>query len=200
MKSTILLSVTISTLIFLSPLYASPNVRWELPMNITDENTEIKFEVDTTWHVVFGKVSGISGNVLLRDPKENASIQGEIQIPVKNFSTGWDARDESLLDHMNVDKFPKVIFKINRLKNPCQPSEASENGCKTTLLSNLSICDISKDVEVDAIIKKVDDHFEVTGSYPIQWAQYNVDDPSIIVAKVNPTVTVHFKVKLKAAQ
>lgn len=184
-------------LISASSAHATSVAYWQLPMNLSDENTKIKFEVDTTWHIVYGNVSGITGKVEMANAKDPTSIKGEIQIPVKNFSTGWDARDKSLLEHMKVEKYPEVQLKINGLKTLCTPAEEE---CKTTLLSSLRICDVTKEVEIDAVIKKMNTSYEVSGNYPIKWAEYNVDDPSILVAKVDPTVTVSFSVQLNAGK
>ena len=31
------------------------------------------------------------------------------------------------------------------------------------------------------------------GSLPIQWADFNVEDPSILIAKLDPTVTITYR-------
>ena len=172
---------------------------WQLPQTLNDKNTKVSFEVGTTWHVVYGNISNTTGNISLSNPKEPLSVNSEIHFPVKNFSTGWDKRDESLLEHMNVEKYPEVVLKTNRVIGECAPTVVEKGPCSAKLAGTLTICDVTKDVEINIVISKKDGSFDVAGDYSFKWAEYNVEDPSIIVAKVDPTVKVKYSVTIPSA-
>jgi len=122
------------------------------------------------------------------------SILSEITFPVKSFSTGWDKRDESLFDHMNGEKYPNAILKTNKVKGNCTPEIVEKSLCEEKLLGTLTICDVTKEIEVDIKVEKTENNYKVTGTYSFKWAEYNIEDPSMIVAKVDPIVKVNYSI------
>lgn len=171
---------------------------WQLPLVVNDNNTVVGFEIDTTWHIVYGKIKGTTGSIALSNPNEPLSVVSEFHFPTANFETGWSKRDDSLHEHMKVEQFPEVVFKTTAAQGTCGPDQIAQGPCNVTLVGTLTICDVTKSISVDATIEKKGDTFEVKGAYEFQWAEYNVDDPSIIIAKVDPTVKVTFAVTLPA--
>ena len=174
---------------------ASP---WNLPQKLDDSNTKIAFDVDTTWHIVHGAIKGITGAAKLSDPANPLSISAEIHVPVKSIDTGWGMRNSSLYDHMAADSFPEIIIRTKGIKGSCLPETVTEQGCKAILQANLSIRDVSKDVDLDIEIKKTPEGYHAAGKYSFAWADYKVEDPSIVMAKVNPTVEVKYSVTFGA--
>lgn len=190
---------TLATCLFLTQLtdaQAESITNWDLPLKVSDQNTTVNFEVDTTWHVVYGKISNATGTVSLSDPNDSLSVVSEFHFPVASFETGWSARDDSLHDHMKAEKYPEVVFKTAAVNGDCTPQKVSEGSCRIKLVGTLTVCDVTKDVSVNATIEKIASGFVVNGEYEFEWAEYNVDDPSMIVAKVKPTVKVKYSVKL----
>lgn len=192
------LKLLLTALIF-NTAFAEESNTWLLPLTINDQNTTVGFDVNTTWHVVHGKISNSTGTISLLDQKSPLSVVSEIHFQVKSFDTGWDKRNESLWDHMKADKFPEVILKTTSVVGDCNPEKVGSGDCKAKLVGTLSICDVTKPVEVDVVISKKTDSYVVAGYYSFKWADYNVDDPSILVAKVDPVVNVSYSVKLPIA-
>lgn len=170
---------------------ASP---WNLPQKLDDSNTKIAFAVDTTWHIVHGAIKGITGSAKLSDSADPLSITAEIHVPVKSIDTGWGMRNSSLYDHMAADSFPEIVIRTKGLKGECRPETVTEQGCKAILQANLSIRDVSKDVDLDVEITKTAAGYQAAGKYSFAWADYKVEDPSIVMAKVDPTVEVTYSV------
>jgi polyisoprenoid-binding protein YceI len=173
---------------------------WALPLTINDQNTKVAFDVDTTWHVVYGKVSGLSGNVALSDASNMMSVTSDIHIPVKTFDTGWGLRNDSLMEHMQAEKFPEVVLKTSALEGTCTKEGLSKEPCKGKLKASLTICDVTKDVPLDVTIEDKGDTYKVSGDYAFKWMDYNVKDPSIIAAKVDPTVRIQYSVDVPKAK
>lgn len=180
------------------PCFAQEGAGWRLPLELNDQNTQVRFEVDSTWHMVHGEVSGISGMAEQRDPNDPASIQAEIHFPVKKFDTGWGMRDSSLYDHMAADTYPEVTLEITGLKGGCGPEEAAAGGCSGTLQAKLHIRDVSRPVDLPVTIVRQGADYLASGSYTFRWAAYNVEDPSIMLAKVKPDVKVLYSVRVPA--
>ena len=169
---------------------------WNLPQKLSDKNTTIDFEVDTTWHLVEGKTKGLQGEVSLSDPKDPNSITATLTLPVNKFDTDNSDRDEEMRAAMAEDKFPAVTLKIDRAKEICTTEVAQQKGCKALLEGSLSIRGVTRSLTLPVKINYKANKYIIAGTFTFPWASFGVEDPSIFVAKVYPDVTIKFKLKL----
>lgn len=194
MKHSLVFLVFLALLDPTSVFAQSPS--WQLPMEISETNTAVDFDVDTTWHVVHGHALKPSGKIWLRDPADPLSIEADIHFPLETFKTGMDMRDKSLRDHMAAKDFPEVVLHISKVDSQCTPQKVSTEKCKTSLHGQLHIRDVTREVDLEATIELVRGEYIISGSTVFPWADYNVEDPSIFVAKVQPSVTVKYSVQI----
>lgn len=167
---------------------------WKLPAKLDDSNTTVTFVVDSTWHTVQGSTKGVTGDVILRDPKDPLSIVATIKFPVRLFNTDGESRDEKLQKVMASGLFPDVTFTSSRLSPSCAPKLLSATGrCEGALHGTLRIRDVQRQVDLPILIAEEGEQFVMEGSLPIQWADFNVEDPSILIAKLDPTVTITYR-------
>lgn len=172
---------------------------WSLPQELNDANVKVKFEVDSTWHMVYGEIKNTSGSIKLADPQNYLSVEADIHFPVKDFSTGWGMRDDSLYEHMAVEKYPEVVVTTSEVRGDCLPEAVLQKGkCEAKLIAKLKIRDVVENVVLPITIEKKEEDFVVSGKYSLKWASYNVEDPSILVAKVDPVVAVMYSLTLPA--
>ncbi len=171
---------------------------FNLPALITDVNTQISFKVDSTWHMVEGNVKGITGAVEIKDPKNPLCVTGQLFFPLVGFSTNRESRDERLREVMASAEFPNVTFEIGDFLPSCGfDLLQKDTQCPGTIVGNLTIRNTSRKVTLSTIFSRREGVYSVQGTYPIAWADYGVEDPSILVAKLDPIVTVSFSVTLK---
>ncbi len=173
-----------------------PAVRaWGLPYEVNDSNTEVRFEVDSTWHLVKGAVSGIQGKVWLDHKSDPLSIRSNIRIPVGRFDTDNSSRDERLRDVMAAPQYPAVVLELAGLKGQCKPELLQPlTACACTLDARLSIRDVGKEVALPCTItREAGDRALLKGSYAFSWADFHVEDPSIFIARLKPAVTVFYQ-------
>ena len=170
---------------------------WILPLDVTDDNTRVSFEVDSTWHLIKGKTSGLTGRVWLEDEKDPLSIRAEISFPVAKFDTGSSARDREMRTVMAANEFPSVHVNVLRAARDCPPDKVSADApCESTMHGTLSIRGTTREVTLPYVIRRNAGGFEVSGLFPFAWAAFGVEDPSILIAKLDPTVTVKFAVQV----
>ncbi|RIL10476.1 MAG: hypothetical protein DCC75_04285 [Proteobacteria bacterium] len=183
---------------FASPLLAQSSASsWFLPLTVADGNTRLKFEVDSTWHTVHGKVSGVMGEIKLQEAEDPTSIQAHLEFPVQAFDTDNSSRDSRLREVMAEQEFPVVVFDANGLKRSCTPALVLRDGeCRDELTGKLKIRAVSKEVVVPIVISGNPTGFHVRGEFSINWPEFGVEDPSILIASVDPVVVVHFQVDL----
>ena len=171
---------------------ASPNY-WNLPSAVSDSNVKVDFEVDTTWHTVHGSTKGISGMVWLADVNDYRSIRAEIHIPVDKFNTSNGSRDRELRKIMDSSIVPEVTFNATGTLSICNPRDLDDGKtCSGLLNGNLKIRYITREIRLPVKLLKDIDGYHISGEIPFSWKAFEVEDPSILVARVSDTVRVKF--------
>ncbi len=172
---------------------------WYLPLELNDRNTSISFEIDSTWHLIHGKTSGIRGRVWLEEPNDPKSIHGDVSIPVSLFDTDNSSRDERLREVMNAKKFGDVTFSINLVEKLCLPQSLIPNeGCSGSATGSLSIGGHEEVVPLIFLVTRTLNGFTIVGTAVFSWRIFPIEDPSILVAQLDDDVKVSFTVDTTA--
>jgi polyisoprenoid-binding protein YceI len=170
---------------------------WFLPRRLSDENVKISFTLGSTWHTVHGAVSGVTGKASLGDSEDPRSVQVHLQIPVERLDTDSGSRDRKMRRVMDSKTHPAIVFHGRGLLDDCTPALVHTKGlCDDHLAGDLEIRDVKKVVSIPVRVRGEADRFIVSGRFPITWREYNVEDPSIFIASVDPVVTIEFEVHL----
>lgn len=170
---------------------------WSFPAELNDSNTTVSFEVDSTWHLVQGTTSKVSGTVRQRDPADPLSIEVDLAIPVASFNTNWEARDEKVAVVMAAEQFTQVRFRSTKLSADCHPLKVrNDSHCSGLLQGFLTIRDVTLPVSLSVEIVRSGSSDTITGKLTLQWADYHVEDPSILIAKLDPTVTIAYSTEV----
>lgn len=171
---------------------------WFLPQALSDQNTKIRFEVDSTWHLVNGTTSDVSGTIELAEKGNPSSVRASLQLPVAKLSTDSESRDERMREVMFESEHPFVKFEGKSLSGGCTPALVLRDGsCSDTLRGELSIVAETRSVEIPITISSsIPEGFLVRGKLPFKWADYGVEDPSILIARLDPVATVFFELSL----
>lgn len=170
---------------------------WVLPAQLNDSNTTVSFEVDSTWHLVEGTTSKISGFVRQRDPTDPLSIEVDLVVPVASFDTDWDARDEKLAFVMAADRFAQVRFRSSKLTANCHPLTIKRDGrCSGSLEGTLTMRDVTLPVSLPVEIMRSGSKDTISGKLTLEWADYHVEDPSILIAKLDSAVTIAYSTEI----
>ncbi len=194
-----LLRVVFFSLLSSSWCFAEPVLStWYLPQALNDRNTSIRFEVDSTWHLVHGDTSGVTGKAILKEESDPTSVQVSLSLPVSKFDTNSSSRDERMNEVMFSDKYPSVTFVGEKLQKGCTPAIVRrDKECRDELKGTLTLLATTKEVVLPLLIKESEnEEFVVEGSLSLRWAEYGIEDPSIFIAHLNPVVTVFFKTTL----
>ena len=174
---------------------------WPLPLELSDANTTVGFTVDSTWHLVQGKTRNIQGRAWLENPQDAHSVRAELTLPVRLFDTDRASRDERLREVMAESEFPTVQVSIRGDESLCDPKTITEaTPCRTTLQSTVTIRGVQKAFPLATLISAAPDGYRVQGELPLRWADFGVEDPSILIAKLKPIVTVSFEVHLRSPE
>jgi len=187
--------------VFLNELFLivalSLNPAWPSSVRVTDSNATVTFEVDSTWHLVEGKMSGVSGALQI---DSGDAVTGSISVPVALFNTERESRDERLREVMAAEQFPQVTLLFDGVRLGCAPADTVQpKGCSGTLSARLTIRDVTRTIGLPFTAKREGDAIVFSGTFSLEWAEYGVEDPSILIAKLDPTVSVTYKIILPPA-
>jgi polyisoprenoid-binding protein YceI len=171
---------------------------WNLPANLDVNNTKISFKLDSTWHLVEGEVKQLTGHLELKDPKDFRSIFGWVEFSVLDLDTDNSTRDKKMRRVMHADKFPKVRFELIEVKGLCDPEHLIEkaSGCSGLGLGKLSIAGVTLPSELKIEVQQVENKYVVAGVTKLKWADFGIEDPSIIVAYIDDIVEIAFNLSL----
>ncbi len=170
---------------------------WQMPCHLSEANTKVQFEIDSTWHKIVGKVKDFSGDIWLSNSLDPKSIRARLTFPVLGFDTDNKSRDHELRHVMHVDAFPNVEYELTRVDGICSLKEFEQaKYCNITLSGNLKISGVMKEVSIPGSILFENNIYKVSGTLPISWGEYGVEDPSIFIAKLDPIAQVKFSLDI----
>lgn len=179
------------------PLIANAEA-YNLPLQSTTDVAKVTFTVDSTWHTVHGKVGTLNGEVWLVDPLNQGSLRAEIDADVHSITTGMSMRDEKLWEVMAATTHPKIHFSLKEAQGRCPLGEISTTKqCPVTFLATLTIRGVTKELTFSGEIQRhASNIVTVTGKTDLLWSDFGVEDPSILIAKLDKKVTVSFKINV----
>jgi len=172
-------------------------VPWSLPQPISDENTAVTFEVDSTWHTVHGTTSGLMGQVS-RTPE--GAVVVDVELPVSKLDTDNESRDEKLRRCMDEPAFPRVKLQAIDSGGRCPEADvAADERCRGELRGSLTIRDVTRAIALPFEGGWEGGRFVLQGMTSFDWSTFGVEDPSILIAKVDEVVKVHYRFALSLA-
>jgi hypothetical protein len=134
------------------------------------------------------------------------SIAGNIEIPIAQLHTGSSGRDSEMREVMHAASHPKIIYALKeiRARDPaCRLQDvaldAAGKECPFTAAGMLTIAGNTRRIEASLQVTHAPAGLAVVGRVPLAWADYGVDDPSILVARLDSIVTVTFSTVIPLA-
>lgn len=194
---------------FCGSLKAEPSARatralewgWKLPQNLSDTNTTVRFYLDSTWHNLHGSSSGISGRAWLENAEDPLSLRATLNFPVTRLTTGGEMRDERMREVMDSNHHRYVTLAIDFFEPKC-PTISLMHGepCPTELKARLSIRGNERAIVLPGILTRTRDSVSLSGEVTFSWLDFGVEDPSILIAKLEPTMKAAYTVTLPAME
>jgi len=172
---------------------------WQLPCVLSDTNTKTIFEVDSTWHLVKGTTSGVEGRAWLADPRDPLSVRASLSFPVARFNTDWESRDARLREVMDNEHVPNVRVALESFVPQCDAQAFQTTGeCTVELKLKLAIRNNERPLTVQGTMRRETQAVALRGVAHFSWRDFGVEDPSILIAKLDPDMTVTFEVSVPA--
>jgi len=180
---------------FIAPFIAESAESWR-DFNLTPENTKLTFLIGSIAHDINGKAVDFKGVLRVPDDLKGENYHTTVTIPVSSLVTGMDNRDEKMHNFsMEMDKFPDIIFTATQFKNMPEPIVPGKD-FNFTMIGNITIKGISKQIILPTVVKAEDDHFVATSKVGMQWRPFNIIDPKFLFFTIHKNFEVQLELKL----
>ena len=109
------------------------------------------------------------------------------------LSTGLGPRDQRLLYYaLEVATFPTIRFDLRKIEGSASELVSRSGSGAVRLVGSLTIRDVALPITIPSTFAWEAEKLRLTGETTLDWASFGVPDPSVLIAKVEPAVSVSF--------
>ncbi|MEN2490408.1 YceI family protein [Flavobacterium sp. B11] len=133
---------------------------------------------------MFEEIRAVNRQVaILLEPKTSTFI---CTVVIKNFRFKLDLMQEHFNEnYMQSDRYPKAVFKGKIEKFDLKDINEVEK--QYQIKGKLNLRGKSKEIIVNALIKRVPEGIQVISDFPIEVSDFNIQIPTPIAAKISKT-------------
>lgn len=143
----------------------------------------VGFVADSSAGAVTGRLDIFTASLDL------AAGTGTLVADPASLTTGFGPRDQRMLvASLDVVTFPELRFDVQRIQ---RASGADDTG-SIRLVGVLTLHGVARPLVVPATLSRDGGQLRLVGEVPLALADFVIADPSVVMARVAPTVTVTF--------
>jgi len=133
---------------------------------------------------LFEEIKAVNRQVaILLEPKSSTFI---CTVAIKDFRFKLDLMQEHFNEnYMESDRYPKAVFKGKIEKFDLKDINETERPYQ--IKGKLNLKGKSKEIVVNALIKRVPEGIQVISDFPISFSDFNIRIPACIAAKISKT-------------
>jgi polyisoprenoid-binding protein YceI len=118
-------------------------------------------------------------------------------IQSQGIKTGINVRDQRMYSYcLDAGQFPTIRFDIRGVTGDVEDFTLAQGSGTVNLHGKLSIRSTGRDIIVPATYSWAETGLVIKGSTKINWADYGIPDPSILISKVQPVLDINFDLKM----
>jgi polyisoprenoid-binding protein YceI len=149
----------------------------------------VGFEAHATLHDFEGRAGAFDGTL------DTSALTGTLAVPVASLTTGIGARDARMRgESLDAARFPQVRFTVDRIEGDTAIVRGQAGSGSVTLVGALTVRDVTRPLRVMATVSREGDGLRLRGRHEVRWDDFGVPDPSVLVARLDPTIFVVFDV------
>jgi polyisoprenoid-binding protein YceI len=135
-----------------------------------------------------GRTEDVTGSLEIEGTSATAAT---FEVDLTTLTSDEDRRDGQVQTRiLETSQFPTATFELTDPIDFGAPADLEE----VTIQANgdLTVHGVTQSVAVDLVARRNGDAIEVTGTIPVTWADYDIDDPSGGPAQVEDTGEIEF--------
>ncbi len=159
------------------------------PITVAFDSTEsiLQYRGHHPLHGWTGTSRSVYGTLQL-DLDDPARSAVTIRVPVASFDSGNSNRDSNMLDAVEADRYPDVLFESTTIA--VQRWERTDSGYEGvwTVGGNLTFHGQTHPVTIPVTVRIEGNRFEATGAFSIALSQFNVRRPKLLLWSIRDTI------------
>ena len=122
-----------------------------------------------------------------------AERRGVFEGQAASLSTGLGPRDQRLLTFaLETSTFATIRFDLDKIEGSAAELASGSGSGAIRLLGRLLLRDISAPVAIPSTFTWEGQKLRLSGETTLDWAAFGVPDPSVLIARVEPSVVISF--------
>ena len=158
-----------------------------------DTSGSINFGLVASLHDIAGTAQTFSGELDIGSDKPT----GKITIQATGLTTDLAIRDDRMHSYcLEVDRYPTVEFLVAATTGDVRGLNSRRGSGNIELRGQMTVRSSTRDVIIPVRYQWRSGTLHLTGAHQLDWTQYGVPDPSIIISTLYPEVNIQFDVAL----
>ena len=162
------------------------------PITVAVDSTEsvLQYHGHHPLHGWTGTSRSVHGTLRLdlSDPADPARSAVTIRVPVASFDSGNSNRDANMLDAVEADRYPDVLFESTAISVQRWERTASGYEGSWTVGGNLTFHGQTHPVTIPVTVRIEGNRFEATGAFSIALSQFKVRRPKLLLWSIRDTI------------
>ena len=174
---------------------AQEGPRAPLHYKLSSLGSVLRWELPATAHTVRGSVGSYQGTIDAEPGPDGWKIQSKIVVAADSMTTGNKKRDRVMREKvLDTGQHPEIVFEATEVSadlsrfRPGQQFSARVSG-------NLTVGGKSLPIQLPVDVYVFPDHVVLSGSFPIHWKEYGLQDPSFGLIRVKEPMNVAFRLR-----
>ncbi len=159
------------------------------PITVAVDSTEsvLQYHGHHPLHGWTGTSRSVHGTLRLDlDDPSRSSVT--IRVPVASFDSGNSNRDANMLDAVEADRYPEVVFESSAISVQRWERTASGYEGNWTVGGNLTFHGETHPVTIPVTVRIEGNRFEATGAFSIALSQFKVRRPKLLLWSIRDTI------------
>jgi len=171
---------------------------WQLPLNLSDQNTTMKYRYSTSiGGDGSGKSAGVSGRIWLKSLADIRSVKAEMTIPVPMSIFTGDSFG-AMNNFLSQSELPPIKISIEKITNLCDPHLIRPGSpCRARMEGRAAFGTFSKYISLPVRIERTADAFEILGEGDVDTAGAASSVPA---AQIIDSASVRFLIRIPEAE
>ena len=155
----------------------------------------IKFDLGSTLHTVPGDATSFVSELNIDE-----AVSGKLVVQASSIKTGIGVRDDRMYDFcLGANTYPTIAFEVRDVTGDKDGLKSKSGTGSVNLHGKLTIRSTSRDIVIPATYSWGETGLSLKGDARVNWSEYGVPDPSILISKVEPVLDLKFDLGMKPA-
>jgi polyisoprenoid-binding protein YceI len=156
----------------------------------------VKWQLPSTFETVKGEAPVFSGTIEASPLPSGAwDVKCRVVVPAAALWTGNRRRDNRMRGRiLEAARYPEIVFELTRFTGDLSRLHPGEN-FTAQIAGDLTVHGRVAPVQLPVDVYVFADHVEVTGSFPLNWKEYGIHDPSFGPIRLKEPMFVDFRLR-----